>query len=387
MKYNFDEKHNRLHTNCVKWENNDCILPMWVADMDFTTAPFIIDSVVEKAQKGIYGYSYIPEDFFKVYQSWWDRRHHIKFDTRYMLFSPGVIAGITAIIRALTNEGDSILIQSPVYNCFYRKISDTNRKIISSDLIYQNGEYEIDFNDLAQKLALKTTKMMILCNPHNPIGKAWSFDELKQIGDLCQKNHVFVIADEIHCDFVEPNYHYIPFMSVNKNFNDFSITCVSTSKTFNLAGLQSSCIIAENAYLYEKISHQIDIDEISSVNCFAVEATIAALTNGDEWVDELNIYIANNKRYVVNFIAEQQLHLHVVPSNSTYLMWIDVSYYTDDADLFCEYLIKSVGLKLCSGRMYGENGKTFVRMNIATPINNVIDGMNRFYKAIKSYQE
>ncbi len=387
MKYNFDLKHNRINTNCVKWENNSDILPMWVADMDFETAPFIKEAVVNKAKLGIYGYSYAPKEYFYAYARWWEKRHGVKFDLEKMIFTQGVVAGIASIIKALTNEKDDILVQSPVYNCFYRKIKDTKRNVITNDLIYENGSYKIDFLDLENKLARNSTKMLILCNPHNPIGMAWSKEELLKIGLLCKKYGVYVIADEIHCDFIHPGCKYVPFMSVDESFKEFSITCVSTSKTFNLAGLHASCVIAGTKELYENIQRQVEIDENGSVNCFAVESSIAALTNGEEWINELNLYIYDNKEYVINFIKETKLKLFVVPSNSTYLLWIDVKSYTNDADKLCEYLINKANLKLCSGKMYGENGKTFVRMNIATPKSNVIEGMNRFKNALTSYKE
>ena len=225
--------------------------------------------------------------------------------------------------------------------------------------------------------------MMILCNPQNPIGKLWSKDELEKIGNLCLKYNVIIISDEIHCDFVDPGKKYVPFISVNEEFKNNSITCISTSKTFNLAGMLASCVIVPNEQLLEKVKEGISTDVVGEANYFAVDSNIAALTYGKQWVKELNEYIYENKEFVRNYVKEHHLDVYIVPCDSTYFLWIDVSKFTNDADEYTEYLRKEVGVYFCSGLKYGEPGRTFVRMNLATPRSYVVEAMNRLSKVWK----
>ena len=385
-KYNFDKIINRRSSSCVKWCGCEKELPMWIADMDFETLPEVIDAVRSKAAIGAYGYTMLPKEYFSAYTLWWKDVHNVSLKEEWMIFSNGVVAALSSIIRHVTNVGDQILIQSPVYNCFYSSILDNNRKIISSDLVYENVKYHIDFKDLEQKLSNPKTVMMIICNPHNPIGNAWTKEELTKIADLCIKYNVMIISDEIHCDFVNPNESYVPFFSLDKKYHENAISCISTSKMFNLAGLKASCIIVPNKELFDKVSNGINVDHVGSPNYFAVEACIAALTYGKEWVKELNEYIYENKQYVLDYVKENNLDIHIVPSNSTYLLWIDFSKYTSDSEKFTEDLRKETGLYLCSGLKYGQNGKSFARMNVATPRVNVVDAMarlDRFLKELK----
>lgn len=383
MKKQFDQETNRFHTNSLKWDVRDYELPMWVADMDFETAPTVKKAIEERAAHGIYGYSIIPDAFFESIQSWWERRHHVKFDKEWMIYSSGVVAAISSIVRKITTVGENVLIQSPVYNIFYNSILNNGRNIVSNDLIYENGMYHIDFADLETKLSDPQTSLMILCNPHNPIGKRWSREELAKIGELCHRYHVKVISDEIHCDIMDPQKSYVPFASVNEICRDISITCISCSKVFNLAGLQSACIVVANPFLRHQVWRGLNTDEVAEPNCFSMQANIVAFQTGESWVNELNQYLYENKQMVSQYILEKLPHLHLVPSEATYLLWMDISYYSDDSDGFCHQLREETGLYLCPGSEYGKNGSHFIRMNIATTRKRVEDALARLSSFLK----
>lgn len=382
-KYNFDVIIDRKNTNCVKWSGDEEEIPMWIADMDFETLPEVKEAIISKANTAAYGYTYVPTDYFTAYRKWWEEVHNVSFKEEWMVFSNGIVAAISSIIRKLTNVGDSIVIQSPVYNCFFSSIKDNNRNVVLNELVYENGTYHIDYQDLEEKLSRTDVKMFILCNPHNPIGMMWEKDDLIKIGNLCLKYNVLVISDEIHCDFVDPGLNYIPFSAINAEFLNNSITCISTSKTFNLAGIQGSCIVVPNQELHQLISEAFHVDCIGEINYFSAEANIAALTYGKEWVKELNEYIYENKKYVRNFVKENNLDVYLVPCNSTYFLWIDVSKFTNDSLEYTEYLRKEVGVYFCNGLKYGEEGRTFLRMNLATPRYYVETAMKRLLKVWK----
>ena len=380
MKYDFNQETHRANTYALKWDGFENELPMWVADMDFKTAPCVQEALQNRVNHGIFGYSIVPPAYFESIQQWWKKRHRVNYDPAWMLFSTGVVPAISSIVRKITTPAENVLIQSPVYNIFYNSIYNNGRNILSSDLVYQQGEYAIDFNDLEQKLALPQTTLMILCNPHNPIGKIWSKEELAQIGELCAKYHVTVLSDEIHCDIVEPGYHYTPFASVNATCQQISITCVAASKVFNLAGLQSACVIVPDPFLRHKVNRGLNTDEVAEPNAFAVTANIAAFSYGEEWVEELNQYINENKQLWMNYIKQYLPQLHIVPSHATYLVWMDISYYSKDADLFVAELRKQTGLYITSGSEYGKNAKTFVRVNLATQRKNVEQALQLLFQ-------
>ena len=383
----FDIKVDRRNTNCVKWdEARQDELPMWVADMDFLAAPSIRKAIIDKANVGAYGYSYTPIEYFLAYQSWWQRRHNVYMDTDWMMFSTGVVPAISSIVRKITTPAENVLILSPVYNIFYNSIYNNGRNILCSNLVYKNGNYEVDYVDLEEKLKNPQTTLMILCNPHNPIGHIWSKEELEKIGKLAYENNCIVLSDEIHCDIVKPGLEYTPFLSVNEECKNNSITCISASKCFNLAGLQSACVDVPNKNLRHKVNRGLNTDEVAENNFFAVEATIAALNDSEDYLDELNLYIEENKKIVASFIKDNDLKLTFTKPDATYLMWIDFSYYTNDTDNLQAYLRKNALLYLSKGSSYGNNGNLFLRMNLATQKENVIEGLNRLKKGLEMYK-
>lgn len=386
MNNSFDNIPNRHNTFSLKWNVLENELPMWVADMDFETAPCIKNALIERAKHGIFGYSIIPDEFFESIIGWWQRRHNFTFEKDWMIFSTGVVPAISSIVRKLTTPAENVLIQSPVYNIFYNSIYNNGRCILSSDLVYENGEYHIDFADLEKKLSNPQTTLMILCNPHNPIGKIWSKEELAKIGYLCNKYNVTVISDEIHCDITNPGNQYIPFASVNEVCRNISITCVAGSKIFNLGGLQSACVIVPNRFLKCKVERGLNTDEVAEPNAFAMAANIAGFNGADKWVDELNNYIYENKKIFYEYVKSNLPKLHIVQSKATYLLWVDVRKYTQNSVKLCEYIRSKTGLFVCEGSEYGVNGESFFRINLATSKDNVLDALERLKNGLDLFE-
>ncbi|MBS7131538.1 MULTISPECIES: MalY/PatB family protein [Clostridium] len=384
MQYNFSKLTNRFNTNSLKWDVNNNELPMWVADMDFETAPEIREAIRKKVDFGIYGYTIIPDEYYLSISNWWERRHNFKIEKEWILFCTGVVPAISSIVRKMTREGDNVLVQAPVYNIFYNSIVNNNRKVLSSDLCFDGKEYSIDYEDLERKLSDPATTLMILCNPHNPIGKVWSKETLKKIGELCIKYNVLVVSDEIHCDLTYGN-SYTPFASISPEIAQNSITCIAPTKTFNLAGVQSSNIIVPNDEIRRMVNRGINTDEVAEPNAFAIEATIAAFTKGEPWLNELIEYLAENKRVVQKFIHNELPSLNLIHSDATYLLWIDCSSITKDSLEFCKFIRKETGLYVSSGHVYGSNGGHFIRMNIACQRERVEDGLSRLKVGVDKY--
>ena len=276
MKHDFDTLTDRHNSFSMKWDVKGNELPMWVADMDFETAPAIVSAIRTKADRGIFGYTIVLDEYYHAVCGWWSKRHQFHIEKDWILFATGVVPAISSIVRRLTEVGENILIQPPVYNIFYNSILNNGRRIVENRLTYKNGEYSIDFEDLERKLADPQTTMMILCNPHNPVGKVWDKDTLSRIGELCAKHHVLVLSDEIHCDLTYPGIDYTPFASVFEICLHNSISCTAPSKAFNLAGLQSASIVIPNPILRYKVNRGLNNDEVAEPNAFAIEATIAA---------------------------------------------------------------------------------------------------------------
>lgn len=382
MKYDFDKLTNRRNTGSLKWDVSENELPMWVADMDFETAPEIIDALKERVNHGIFGYSILPNEWEDAYINWWKNRHNFVIEREWLTFCTGVVPAISSIVRKLTTPAENVVIQTPVYNIFFNSILNSGRNVLESPLVYENGEYHIDFNDLEEKLANPQTSLMILCNPHNPIGKIWDKDTLAKIGELCYKHNVVVVSDEIHCDITAPDREYIPFASVSDICKNNSVTCIAPTKAFNIAGLQTAAVVVPNPNIHHKVWRGLNTDEVAEPNAFAVTATVAAFNNGGDWLNELNKYIDDNKKYVAKFIEENLSNLHVVPSEATYLLWLDCSNITDDANVLASDIRSYNGLYLSAGNQYGATGKNFLRLNTACQRNVLVKGMNLLKDAI-----
>ncbi|MBO4356448.1 MAG: pyridoxal phosphate-dependent aminotransferase [Clostridia bacterium] len=386
MIYDFDTVHNRSDTDSSKWMVKDGELPMWVADMDFITAPEVIQDLVGRAQHGIFGYTEVTDEWYDAYINWWNKRHGLLIQKESLMFCTGVVAAISSIVRKMTTPNENVLIQTPVYNIFFNSIINNGCRPSENVLVFNNGSYKIDFDDLEKKLADPQTSLMILCNPHNPIGKIWDIDTLKRIGDLCVKYNVVVISDEIHCDIVEPGKQYHPFASVSENCRNNSITCIAPTKTFNLAGLQTAAIFVPNPVLRHKVWRAINTDEVAEPNAFATVGAISAFSKGGEWVDRMNAYVSHNRQIVSDFICSKIPEISLIKSEATYLLWIDVRAVGDSREL-ADYIRSKTGLFLNEGSIYGNSGKGFLRMNIACPKTLLLDGLERLAVGIKTYMK
>ncbi len=387
MYYDFDTVVSRRGTNALKWDVGENELPMWVADMDFETAPAIRSAIQNRAKHGAFGYTIVPEEWYHAYLDWWQNRHNFTMQKEWLMFCTGVVPAISSIVRKLTTAGENVLIQTPVYNIFYNSILNNGRNVLECPLIYDGNSYEIDFTDLEQKLSNPQTTLMILCNPHNPVGKIWGPETLARIGELCEKYHVVVISDEIHCDLTDPEHDYTPFASVSASCRRNSITCIAPTKAFNLAGLQTSAISVPNRVLWHKVNRAINTDEVAEPNAFAIDAAIAAFTEGAEWLDALRCYLQKSKEIVSDYLQKNLPTLKLVPSDATYLLWIDCSKIADDASEFTDFLRNKTGLYLSAGKQYGGDGAKFFRMNIACSQKVLTDGLNRLKQGLDAYTE
>nr|WP_319271289.1 MalY/PatB family protein [uncultured Draconibacterium sp.] len=386
MQNNFDDKIVRRGTNSYKWDSktNDDIIPLWVADMDFKTAQPIIDALTNRVQHGIFGYTKVPEEYYNAVISWFGRRHDFTVEKEWMIYTIGVVPAISATILALTEPGDKVIVQEPVYNCFFSSIRNNQCESFSNDLIYKNGKYTIDFDDLEKKAADPKAKVMLLCNPHNPAGRVWKKEELEKVGEICFRNNVIVVSDEIHCDLVHPGHTHIPFASLGQQFLENSVTCVAPSKTFNLAGLQIANILTYDPEIRNKIDKAININEVCDVSPFAVEGLIAAYTHEDseKWLDDLRAYLWDNYLLVKDFFAENFPQFPILPLEATYLVWIDTSVLNIKSEQLTELMIEKGNVWLNEGTVYGEAGEGFMRLNIACPQATLQEGLNRMKKAI-----
>lgn len=380
MQHNFDEIIPRRGTNSYKWDSaaNPDVLPMWVADMDFRTAPAVMKALKRRVEHGIFGYVRVPDAYYDATISWFGRRHDWRIEKEWIIYTSGVVPALSAIIKALTGPGDKVLVQTPVYNCFFSSIRNNGCEIISNPLIYENETYRIDFDDLEKKAADTNVRLLLLCNPHNPAGRVWSREELVRIGEICLRNHVTVVADEIHCELFFPGYTYTPFASISQEFLMNSVTCISPSKAFNLAGVQIANIVSADAEVRKKIDKAININEVCDVNPFGVEALIAAYNEGEEWLEELKRYLFDNYNYLRRFFAKHLPEFPVTKLEGTYLVWVDCSALKRISENIVTSLLEQEKLWLNAGDMYGDTGEGFVRINIACPRQILIEGLERF---------
>lgn len=385
MKYNFDELTNRSNESSIKWKVKEGELPMWVADMDFKSPPEVVDAFKERIEKGTYGYTYIDDEWYESYIHHFKTRYNFEIKKDWLIFSTGVIATISSAVRRLTEVANNVVLLTPIYNTFFNSILNNGRHPLTSDMIYKDGKYEVDFEDLEKKLALEETSLMIFCNPHNPIGKVWSKEEMERIGALCNKYNVTVISDEIHCDLLKPGIKHIPFASVNKTNSMISITTIAPTKTFNLAGIQTSAVFSENPRLKHLVERGLNTDEVAEPNVLALVAPKVCYYKGDEWLDELNEYIDKNRQYVRNFLKENIPSVKLVEGDALYLLWLDFSKVTANTTELRNFIREKTGLFLSDGEGYRGNGLLFLRMNIATQFERVKDGMNRLKKGIELY--
>ena len=386
MEFCFDRPVDRRNTGSLKWDVQDGELPMWVADMDFQTAPAVREAIRARAEHGIFGYSIVPEEWYRAYISWWKNRHGFGMERDWLIFCTGVVPAISSMVRKLTTPAEKVLLMTPVYNIFFNSILNNGRQVLESRLVYDGTEYHIDFEDLERKLADPQTTLMLLCNPHNPIGKIWDRETLARIGVLCRKHHVVVVSDEIHCDLTAPGRGYVPFASVSEDCRDNSVTCIAPTKAFNIAGLQTAAVCVPNPVLRHKVWRGLNTDEVAEPNAFAVDAAIAAFTKGGDWLDALRAYLEDNKTLVKDFVRRELPGLHVVPSEATYLLWVNLGSGETSAEDAAEFIRKKTGLYLSAGNPFGGDGGCFLRLNAACPRSVLVDGLSRLKEGIEAWK-
>lgn len=385
MKYDFDKTIDRRATNSYKWDSApEGALPMWVADMDFRTAPAIIDVLQKRVAHGIFGYTRVPDAYYDAVTSWFSRRHGWDIDREWIIYTSGVVPAVSAVIKALTVPGDKVIVQTPVYNCFFSSIRNNGCEIVSNPLRRTADTYEMDFDALERCAADPRAKVMLLCNPHNPAGRVWTPDELTRLGNICLRNGVTVVADEIHCELVYQGFKYTPFASLSDAFLHRSVTCVSPSKAFNIAGLQIANIVAFDNDLRSRIDKAININEVCDVNPFGVAATIAAYNEGEEWLNQLVDYLHGNYEAMAEFCRRELPEFPITRLEGTYLVWMDCSSLGMPSDALEHALLEDARLWLNAGTMYGAEGEGYMRWNIACPRSVMLDGLNRFLNFVRS---
>ncbi|MGI6706145.1 MAG: MalY/PatB family protein [Clostridia bacterium] len=373
MKYDFDTIIDRRNTNCVKYdfmEEHDRpkdVIPLWVADMDFQTAPAIIERLKRIVEHGIYGYSGVKADYFKAVERWFSSRFAWKVQEDWLVRTPGVVYAIATSIQALTKEKDAVLIQQPVYHPFRSTVLVNHRRLVNSPLVLRDGRYEIDFEDFENKIREENVKLFILCSPHNPVGRVWTREELTKIGEICLRHQVIVVSDEIHSDFIYPGHSHTVFASIDEAFAQNSITCTAPSKTFNLAGLQVSNIFIPNEELRKRFTDEMKKAGIGGLNVMALAACQAAYEEGEEWLEQLKSCLYENLQFIRRFLKEKLPQIRLIEPEGSYLIWLDFRGLGLNKEDLEDFIVNKAGLWLNAGDMFGREGEGFQRMNIACP--------------------
>ncbi len=375
----FDELITRRGTGSYKWDeaDGDDVIPMWVADMDFRTAPPVVDALRRRVEHGVFGYTLVPERYYDAVTSWFARRHGWTMQRDWIIYTSGVVPAVSAVIKALTMPGERVIVQTPVYNCFFSSIRNNGCEVAENPLLYDGGRYTMDYEGLERVAADPRTRLMLLCNPHNPAGRVWTRDELLKVNEICMRHGVTVVADEIHCELVYDGYRYTPFASIDGDCLANSVTCCSPSKAFNTAGLQIANIISADADVRRRIDRAININEVCDVNPFGVEALIAAYNEGGEWLDSLIAYIRGNYEALTAFFADRLPAVKIVPMEGTYLVWADCRALGMTSDDITARLLDEGRVMVSSGTIYGAAGEGFIRINIACPRERMMEGLRR----------
>jgi len=391
MSCQFDTAIERKGTNCLKYDfaterkKPADVLPLWLADMDFQTPPAVVEALVKSAQHGIFGYSESKQGYFNALQKWYSKNFAWTIQPQWLVKTPGVVYAICAAIRALTAKGDAVLIQRPVYYPFSEAILKNERTLVNNPLRYSLGTYRIDFKDFEEKIIQNNVKLFVLCSPHNPVGRVWTKDELIRMGDICVKHGVFVVSDEIHADFVYNGNKHFVFVNLNSEYADCSITCTSPSKSFNLAGLQVSNIFIANQSIKQKFREEIDKDGYSQLNLMGLVACQAAYEHGQQWLNELKNYLYNNLQFLRNFLASKLPQIKLVEPQGTYLIWLDCRNLGLNEEQLENLFVNKAKLWLDSGALFGLEGKSFERINIACPQLTLEKALLQLEQAINNF--
>ena len=390
MQYNFDEIIERRNTQSSKWDNvgarvgNPDALPMWVADTDFRVPYPVLDAVKARAEHPIFGYPFVTQDFKDATVNWVKKRHGYEMKPEWVVFATGIVPVFNTLVQAYTNPGDEVIIQRPVYHPFGFAIVDNDRVISDNSLIYKDGKYTIDFEDLERRAASPKAKLMILCNPHNPVGRAWTEEELRGISEICLKHNVIVICDEIHSDLMLFGHKHIPVASLDERYAMNTVTCYAPSKTFNIAGLRGSGIVVPNPEIRAKLEFQFKKNRSIQQNVFAIPAYVAAYEKCEDYVEQLIPYLEGNVKFLDNFLKEKMPKIKMIQPEATYLMWLDCSETGLSGDALAHFFVQEAKVAISRGDGFGPEGADFVRLNIGCPRSTLEKGLNM---VLEQYQK
>lgn len=391
MIYNFDRVFDRRGTHSSKWDNvgarigNPDALPMWVADMDFPAPQPVIDAVSKRAESGIYGYAYLPSAFKDATVRWMQIRHGWDISAASVTYVSSILPVLFAAVQAFTEPGDHVILQRPVYYPFLQAVENQGRIISNNALQLRDGRYEIDFEDLEKRAADPSARIMFLCNPHNPVGRVFTRDEQERVGDICRKNHVLVISDEVHSDFIYPGHIHTPMASISPEIAANTITAISPSKTFNTAGLRAAAMITFNDNLWERMNTVLQNDRAVSISTFGLDAYIAAYTAGEEYLEQLLAYLVGNIQYLDNTLKENLPRIKLIHPESTYLMWLDCRELGMDDETLDDFFTNKAAVGLDKGFWFGAEGSGFMRMNVACPRATLEEAMKRLGQAYEAF--
>jgi cystathionine beta-lyase len=387
MKYNFDERISRSGTSCVKWDLAETflgtkdLLPMWVADMDFKTPDFIVEAVKQRTDHEIFGYTVRPESYYSSIIDWIGKKHNWSIEKDWIGFSPGIVPAVNMAVMAYTKPGDKIIIQPPVYFPFFSAVRDNGRQLVYNQLVLNNGRYDMDFDDLVNKIDSRT-RMIIISNPHNPGGSAWTAEELTKLGKICVEKNIVLISDEIHSDLVLPPFKHTIAANLSEEIAKVTVTMMAPSKTFNLAGMATSSVIISDPQLRNTFQVMLDRVHVGMGNLFGMVASEAAYTHGKEWLDELIEYVKGNIDFVEDYVANQLPKVKMIRPEATYLIWLDFQELGLNDEELNTFIQEKAKLGLNDGPRFGPGGEGFQRMNVACPRSMVVEAMERLKRAI-----
>lgn len=387
-KFDFDKLTARRGSNCYKWDEaaNDEVIPLWVADMDFEVAPAIKEALRKRVEHGVFGYTMVPDSYYDAVINWFVNRHGWHINRDWILYTTAVVPALSCALKALTLPGEKVLVQTPVYNCFFSSIVNSGCLVEENRLVRDGNSYSIDFEDFEKKCKDEKVTVFVLCNPHNPAGRVWTSDEMAKMNEICQRNCVKVIADEIHCEIVMPGYKYIPFASVSDDCLANSVTLQSPTKGFNIAGLQIANIVCSDEIVRKRINRAININEVCDVNPFGVVALQAAYNESADWLDQMNAYVYDNYIELKSFCHEYLPKLEVLRLEGTYLAWVDVNALEFTTDELTQLLADKANVMVNSGTMYGQKaGQGYIRINLACPRQRLREALNRIGRLLAEY--
>lgn len=389
MKWDFDEEVSREGTGCVKYDlrketfGTEDVIPMWVADMDFKTPDFIISALRKRLGHELMGYSFRSTDYFRSIPSWLLKRHNWEIEEEWICFCPGIVPALNLCTLAFTRPGDTIIIQPPVYTPFFSAVENHGRNLVFNQLTEANGKYVMDLDSLTDSIT-PNTRMIIISNPHNPVGRSWSPDELTKLAEICLKNNILILSDEIHCDLVLPGFRHTHAASLSHKFSEITVTCIAPSKTFNLAGLSTSSVIISNPFLRKYFNSKIEHLHIGNGNIFGNVASIAAYSYGYEWLDNLLVYLDQNALYVTDFCRTSIPEIVPVKPEATYMIWLDCRKLGMTGEELQDFFVCKAKVGLNEGSTFGPGGEGFMRMNLGTTHKQVRKAMEQIEKAVAS---